>query len=92
MFLHSLSSCNSEGLDALNSMSMLVVAHLDAEAGSHSAFLFWLGLVCSVRNSKMKLLSESIRKAIELEQGCTIVYIHHNPTDDYEYECSNVCE
>jgi len=92
MFLYSLSSCSSEGLDALNSMSMLVVAHLDAEAGSHSLVSFGLGVICSVRNSEMNFLSESIRKAIELEQGGTIVYVHHNPTDDCEDNNSNVCE
>jgi hypothetical protein len=90
LVLTTMSSCSSEGLDALNSMSMLVEAHHHAETGSHSAFLFWL--VCSIKDSKDDLLSESIRKAIEPEQDCTTVLVHHTPKDGHEDENSNICE
>jgi len=80
LVLTTMSSCNSEGLDALNSMSMLAEAHHHAETGSHSAFLFWL--VCSIKDSK----------AIEPEQDCTTVLVHHTPKDGHEDENSNICE
>jgi len=72
-------SCNSQGLDALNSMSMLADAHHHAETGSHSAFCFGSSV-------------PSDSKAIEPEQDCTIVLVHHTPKGDHADEKPNICE